>query len=80
MKSKANISLIIDLLGILARILAGALLLVLYVGLRAKIDNWFIHLLSVFFLIGLGLTAVVLGFWRLYSILKVRRRENGKAN
>lgn len=64
------LSVIVDLLGGLFLILAGALLLVLYVGFRAKADSWFISFLLILFLIGLGLGGIGLGLRRLYATFR----------
>ncbi len=50
-----------NLIGGLSLILLGLFLLVLYVVLRTKADNWFIAFAFFLFLFGLGVGSIALG-------------------
>lgn len=62
--------LLLDLIGGLFLILTGLFLLVLYICLRTKADNWFIAFTVFLFLFGLGIVAIAFGVRRIILLLR----------
>lgn len=69
--------LLLDLIGAVFLILSGLFLLLLYICLRTKVDNWFIAFCIFLFLFGLGVGAIALGIRRIILLLK---RTTNKGN
>lgn len=65
---------LLDLIISLVLVFLGLFLLILYVVLRTKADNW-VKAFSVLFLFGLAVVAISLGVRRIMLVLKIYEKK-----